>query len=73
MQSFERDLQSHVQEVSELQQQLTRAEDTLRRDRQQMQQRVSACLSLCMLRLEVLLTTGDWATATTDKKRSRAV
>ena len=72
LQSSEREKQTIRQQLTTKEAELNRAEETIMRDRQQMQQRVSVCISLCVLRLEVLLTTGDWATATADKKRSRA-
>ena len=56
LQSSEREKQTIRQQLTA---ELTRAEETIRRDRQEMQQRVSVCISLCVLRLEVLLTTGD--------------
>ena len=59
LQSSEREKQTIRQQLTTKEAELNRAEETIRRDRQQMQQRVSVCISLCVLRLEVLLTTGD--------------
>ena len=51
LQSSEREKQTIRQQLTTKEAELNRAEETIRRDRQEMQQRVSVCISLCVLRL----------------------